>query len=323
MLRNQNYLAMRFLMHNLLFVTFLLVCTGVIAQESEYGLASYYGDEFHGSETASGERYNKDALTAAHKTLPMGTRVRVTRMDTKKTVDVRINDKGPYLKGRIIDLSGKAADALGMRKDGTTQVKLDVIGRKGVSNKAPAKTKTPPPVPVTKAAKPRTQPRTKVTTPSPPTPVTTPRNQPTTTKAKTKTTTRPEVYTAKGKSNSGSTNSYREKLVPDAGFEMVVPKNFSQYGLYKIELQKPRKEGFGVQVASLSSYENVMKQVANLQGKWFNNILLSIEKGSNGKPLYKVILGPFPDLSSAKNYQKNARKKGVKGFVTSLEGIEY
>ena len=86
---------MRFLMHNLLFVTFLLVCTGVIAQESEYGLASYYGDEFHGSETASGERYDKDALTAAHKTLPMGTRVRVTRMDNKKSDGRVISSKCP------------------------------------------------------------------------------------------------------------------------------------------------------------------------------------------------------------------------------------
>ena len=88
---------------------------------------------------------------------------------------------------------------------------------------------------------------------------------------------------------------------------------------YKIELQKPKNTGFGVQVASLSNYENVLKQVADLQGKWFNNILLNIERGNNGKLLYKVILGPFPDLSSAQNYQKNAKKKGVKGFVTSLE----
>lgn len=308
---------MRKLLCNLLFFSFLLFYTGLVAQESEYGLASYYGDEFHGSETASGERYNKDELTAAHKTLPMGTRVRVTRMDDKKYVDVRINDKGPYLKGRIIDLSGKAADALGMRKDGTTQVKLDVIGRRGVANKTP-KQKTPPPVPVTREAKPRTQPtsRAKVSTPTPE-PVARPRSQPT--KTTPKATSRPEVYTAKGKSNSASTASYKNKLVPDSGFEMVVPKNFSHYGLYKIELQKPKNAGFGVQVASLSSYENVMNQVATLQGKWFNNILLSIERGSNGKPLYKVILGPFPDLSSAQNYQKNAKKKGVKGFVTSLE----
>ena len=104
---------------------------------------------------------------------------------------------------------------------------------------------------------------------------------------------------------------------------MVVPKNYSSYGLFKIDLQRPKNTGYGVQVASLSNYENVLKQVAFLQGKWFNNVLLSIERGSDGKPKYKVILGPFPDLASAQNYQKNARKKGVKGFVTNLEDIAY
>ncbi len=322
---NQNNLAMRNLMHNILCLFLSLTISGLVqAQESEYGMASYYGDEFHGSETASGERYDKGELTAAHKSLPMGTRVRVTRMDTKKYVDVRINDRGPYLKGRIIDLSGRAADALGMRKDGTTQVKLDVIGRKGVSNKTPKKTPVPkkttsPAVPVLEEAQPRRQVETRTTRPSTstPKPVTTPRAS----SKPTKTTSRPEVYTAKGTSVNSA--SYKEKLRADEGFEMVVPKNYAPYGLYKIDLQKPKYASFGVQVASLSNYENVLKQVADLQGKWFNNVLLSIERGSNGQPIYKVILGPFPDLASAKNYQKNARKKGVKGFVTSLEDIAY
>lgn len=308
-------------MSTLLFLLgFLSTSIGLIAQQAEYGMASYYGDEFHGSETASGERYNKEELTAAHKTLPMGTRVRVTRMDTKKYVDVRINDRGPYLKGRIIDLSGRAADALNMRKDGTTQVKLDVIGRKGIANKAPTpKKKTPPPVPVMEETQPRKKVITKAKPTSTPAPVTTPRKTPTPTK---KATRKPAVYTPKGK-DYVATASYKDKLVADEGFEMVVSKNFSPYGLFKIELQKPRTGGYGVQIASLSNYQNVLKQVADLQAKWFNNILLSIEKGSKGNPKYKVILGPFPDLASAKNYQKNAKKKGVKGFVTSLEDIEY
>lgn len=326
-IKNQNNLAMRKLMHNILFVLVSFAITGMLqAQEAEYGMASYYGDEFHGSETASGEKYDKGELTAAHKSLPMGTRVRVTRMDTKKYVDVRINDRGPYLKGRIIDLSGRAADALGMRKDGTTQVKLDVIGKRGVSNTptkstpAPRKTTTPT-VPVLEEAKPRRQVETRATSSSTsiPKPVVTPRKS--SIPAKTKTTSRPAVYTAKGTSTSSA--SYKEKLRADEGFEMVVPKNYSPYGLFKIDLQRPKHAGFGVQVASLSNYENVLKQVAFLQGKWFNNVLLSIERGSGGEPKYKVILGPFPDLASAKNYQKNAKKKGVNGFVTSLEDITY
>ena len=103
---------MRKLKHFLLlfFLSFCVVALN--AQAEEYGLASQYGDEFDGSATASGQAYDKNKLTAAHKTLPMGTRVRVTRLDTKKSVVVRINDRGPYIKGRIIDLSGRASAAL-------------------------------------------------------------------------------------------------------------------------------------------------------------------------------------------------------------------
>lgn len=77
--------------------------------------------------TASGERFNKRALTAAHKTLPIGTRVRVTRLDTGRSVDVRINDRGPYKPGRVIDLSEAAAEALGMTGVGLTRVNVRVV----------------------------------------------------------------------------------------------------------------------------------------------------------------------------------------------------
>jgi hypothetical protein len=88
------------------------------------GVASYYWQE---QMTASGERFNKSAMTAAHKTLPMHTRVRVTRLDTGRSVLVRINDRGPFSPGRIIDLSDAAADALGMKAIGLAHVKIDVV----------------------------------------------------------------------------------------------------------------------------------------------------------------------------------------------------
>jgi rare lipoprotein A (peptidoglycan hydrolase) len=88
------------------------------------GIASFYWQD---QMTASGERFDKRAMTAAHKTLPMHTRVRVTRLDTGRSVIVRINDRGPYKPGRIIDLSDAAAEALGMKMMGLAQVKIDVI----------------------------------------------------------------------------------------------------------------------------------------------------------------------------------------------------
>ncbi|MGM0462986.1 MAG: septal ring lytic transglycosylase RlpA family protein [Fibrobacterota bacterium] len=90
------------------------------------GHASWYGRKFHGRTTASGEAYNMRDMTAAHKTLPFGTRVRVTDLDTDRSVTVRINDRGPFVEGRIIDLSRRAADRLGIRDKGTANVKLEI-----------------------------------------------------------------------------------------------------------------------------------------------------------------------------------------------------
>lgn len=94
----------------------------------QQGIASWYGREFHGRKTSSGEIYNMHALTAAHKTLPLGTFVRVQNLSNGKTLDVRINDRGPFVKGRIIDLSYTAAKSLGVVGPGTAPVKITALG---------------------------------------------------------------------------------------------------------------------------------------------------------------------------------------------------
>lgn len=91
------------------------------------GVASYYGKRFHGRLTANGERFNMNAMTAAHKTLPFGTKVRVTNKRNGKSVVVRINDRGPFIKGRHIDLSRGAATRIGLIATGHARVKLDIV----------------------------------------------------------------------------------------------------------------------------------------------------------------------------------------------------
>ncbi len=91
------------------------------------GMASYYGARHHGRKTASGEPFNKNALTAAHKTLPFGSRVRVTNLRTQRAVVVTINDRGPYAKRRVIDLSEQAAREIGMLRAGVAPVKLELL----------------------------------------------------------------------------------------------------------------------------------------------------------------------------------------------------
>jgi rare lipoprotein A len=98
------------------------------------GIASYYHDSLHGNLTASGTVYNKDKLSAAHKTLPFGTRVRVTDPRSGRSVVLEVNDRGPFVKGRIIDLSRRAARELGMLQKGITRVQVEVLsvpGRRG------------------------------------------------------------------------------------------------------------------------------------------------------------------------------------------------
>lgn len=97
-----------------------------MAAEVQEGAASYYSDKLDGNKTASGEIYNKNGLTAAHRTLPFGTKVKVTYLKTGKSVVVVINDRGPYAKSRILDLSGAAAKKVGMIDDGHGKIKLEI-----------------------------------------------------------------------------------------------------------------------------------------------------------------------------------------------------
>ena len=98
-----------------------------IARSAGSGKASWYGPGFHGRLTANGERYNQNALTAAHRSLPFGTRVRVTNLNNGRSVVVRINDRGPFIGGRIIDLSAAAAHNLGMVHHGVVPVNIQVL----------------------------------------------------------------------------------------------------------------------------------------------------------------------------------------------------
>lgn len=94
----------------------------------ETGIASWYGTDFHGKATANGERYDMDALTAAHRTLPMPTVVRVTNLENGRSLRLRVNDRGPYARGRIIDVSRRAATLLGFQANGTARVRVQYEG---------------------------------------------------------------------------------------------------------------------------------------------------------------------------------------------------
>ncbi len=94
---------------------------------AQAGLASWYGPQFHGRQTANGETYDMDGISAAHKTLPFGTVVRVKNLDNGKALDVRVNDRGPFIRGRILDLSRGAAERLGLIGPGVARVEVALV----------------------------------------------------------------------------------------------------------------------------------------------------------------------------------------------------
>ncbi|MFG1395759.1 septal ring lytic transglycosylase RlpA family protein [Roseixanthobacter pseudopolyaromaticivorans] len=119
-------------------------CTPAKADAGQTGVASYY---WQGRGTASGERFNPNALTAAHRSLPFGTKVRVTNLRNGRAVVVRINDRGPFVRGRIIDVSRAAASELGFTGHGVTRVSVAVLGREQVAEAAPDQDQAAPAAP--------------------------------------------------------------------------------------------------------------------------------------------------------------------------------
>ena len=113
------------LINILFFVSFLQGITAVYAQEE--GLASYYHPRFNGRKSASGERHNSDDYTAAHRTYPFGTYLRITNLSTLESLIVRVTDRGPYRKGRIVDVSSRVAEELGFKRQGIVRVRIEEV----------------------------------------------------------------------------------------------------------------------------------------------------------------------------------------------------
>lgn len=108
-------------------------------------------------------------------------------------------------------------------------------------------------------------------------------------------------------------------VIPNFGKEFV--KAYQPNDLYEVEIIRADKVGYALQIASLSSYENVVRYVTELQGKWFSNVLMKLDQTSNGQPVYKILLGPFPDRQAAITYKKSMKEEGIKGFITALSTL--
>jgi len=270
------------------FITYALVLVFMATQvalatpPTETGLASYYDDSFHGRKTASGEKYDKNKLTAAHKTLPFGTKVKIYNPANKKSVEVVINDRGPYIKGRVIELSKKAAQQIDLIKAGVAKVQITVLG------------KSASPAVATKSTKSTKSTATKLKA----------------TASKTK---------SSSKSSTKSTASTKPKTSPNM---IVEAKDMKTGGLYKMQVLKLEAKGYGVQVAGYSDYQSVVQQLAVFQKNWFKGATVFVDE-KDGKPYYKIILGPMNTKEEASAYCQSIKTKyKIKdAFVVNINAL--
>lgn len=294
------------LLSTILFSSIILFSAQVNAQE--FGKASYLDLAYQGAITASGEAYDGNKFTAAHKIHPFGTKLRVTRQDNGRSVIVTVNDRGPHIKGRIVDVSYAAAKALDMVRDGTVDVKVEVVSRAietgEEKNEEPVNTAPD---------------NTPSNTINPLKPNTSPSGLESTT----------NELQNRGDNNTDTSESTSEaenvtdNSRPDYS-NRLLKTPYQRYGLYEIKVLSVNKAGYGIQVSSLSSYENAMKELTRLQGKDINNALLSIEPKANGQMSFKVIVGPYESRAAANQQISRLRRSlGVKGFVVDLGTIEY
>jgi len=266
--------------------------------QEEFGKCGYYADALQGRKTASGEPYDKGLLTCAHKSFPFGTNLKVTRLDNKKSVVVRVNDRGPFMDGYVVDLSRKAAETIGLLRDGVTKVKIEVVGASAAATQ-----------PVTYSAK------------------TLPANlEPTPYASSSRVSSASDATTQLVKPKKTETTA---KAITPASYSTVaspqpmpVPENTKSVQvseLYQIEIKPVQSKGFGLQMAVLTDTERLFQEVNKLQATWPGKVVINHEEMGVSKT-FKLIIGPFASRKDAETQQKKASGKGYKKtFVVEFE----
>jgi rare lipoprotein A len=230
----------------------------------ETGIASWYGPTFYGHHTANGEMYDGSQLTAAHRTLPMPVNVRVTNLDNGRSIVVRVNDRGPYAKGRIIDLSEAAARELDVIRSGTARVRVTYVGRADTGGGKPVP-ETPPEIVAAVPAAPTTKVDTSALNVVP------------------GATVAPPVQVA-------------SMPQPGVDFSVPAPPPDTQVTGEVKKVPVPAVTHLYVQVGAFSNEANAMRLQARFSGAGNLEVSPIVR---NGKPLFRVRSGPYDNVADA------------------------
>jgi rare lipoprotein A len=278
-------------------------CLSLGAQTPEYGNAAYYADYFHGKKTASGENYSKYEFTCAHKHHPFGTQLKVTRMDNMKSVTVRVNDRGPYTPGFVVDLSWAAADQIGLLLDGKAEVKVEVAGfSSGMATPAQQQVPTAYSAPSSQmqaraVEQPAKAPEQSFKLPLPPKPVTFNSAFPEET----------NYQAAKTPERSATPAAYSD--VPTSYSAASAPIRTSA-------------GSYAIQVGSYTNKANAERQAKMIRDKGVKDVSIKESRNSAGAPLYRILVGPYADRDQASKQSGTLKSKyELSGFVVNMANL--
>lgn len=283
-------------------LAFILITVSfcVTFAQTEYGVASYYGTYFHGRPTASGEKYNQFALTAAHKTLPLGTVVKVTNAQNNKSVYVKVNDRGPFVKGRIIDLSTKAAELLGYRNKGTAYVKIEIVNKETAPDNLLEAS-----LDIAKQNGIKEYDSTS------------------TSASDTDMKTWKDIPTVNGKETKATTNVEKdESPEPQPAIEIKEAnsngiQNRAPYFIIT-RLDKTKAGFYGLQLGVFSDMNVIFAIIAELEAKYKQTLLVE-QEDLNGKTVYKLFIGKFQNRAYADALKLVLSDKYKDAFIVKYE----
>lgn len=294
-------------------VSILLLCSFLpfhLIAAQEIGMASMYSSKFQGSRTASGEVFSHGSMTAAHRTLPFNTLVKITRTDNGKFVIVKINDRGPFVSNRLTDISQAAATKLGFNNEGDEiKVKLEVITERSVplsnpNNTIPKRSDTP------------------LSMERPPVPSPTEKTEYVGSKSGDNLLVPREYRTSPSKKNVSPSNTVAQKK--NAVQNVTPVSNATAKGgeAVGLHIQTPKRKGFAVQVASMANQENMKRKVQEIKADTSFPVFVHIAKSEKGSSDYKIMLGPYNSKASADSCLKTIQKKNIDGFVVNISKLK-
>jgi len=259
----------------------ILSCSFGLQAQVQKGLASYYDDKFEGRTTSSGETFSQKEATAAHKSLEFGTRVRVTNLKNNKQVVVRINDRGPFIRGRIIDLSKSVAEELDFYGDGVTEVEIEVISDEEVVQQPASSQEVSVNIkeksPEIKAAK--------------------------------------ETAEVAFEETTEAAEEKNEQIANQSQVQVKPEKQTSEF--FSIEAKSITPDFFGVQIGSFREMVNLMRFAAELKTSFKEHITIQSKKNDSER-VYTVILGQFSNRASAERFQKKIAKTYDGAFIVDM-----